>query len=49
MTNVHYYSNHFMMFASQITILYIINLYSAVCQLFHNLTGRETKKEEKES
>ena len=36
MTDVHwtYCGNHFLMYLSQIIMLYIINLYSAVCQLY---------------
>ena len=40
--NVHYTycENHFMMSASQIIMLYTINGYSAVCQLYINKTGQ---------
>ena len=27
------YGNHFMMYVNQVIMLYILNLYSAVCQL----------------
>ena len=36
-----YCDNHFMMYVSQITVLYTLNLYSAVCQLYLNKTERE--------
>ena len=35
--------NHFMMYVSQIIMLYTLNLCSAVCQLYRNTTG--TKNE----
>ena len=35
------YDNHFMMYVSQIIMLYAVNLYSAVCQLYFNTTGRK--------
>ena len=34
-----------MMYVSQIIMLYTLNLYSAVCQLFPNKTGRKKKEE----
>ena len=36
-----YCGNHFMMCVSQIIILYILNLYSVICQLYLNKTGRK--------
>ena len=33
-----------MTYVSQIFMLYILNLYNAVCQLYLNKTGREKKK-----
>ena len=36
-----YYGNHFMMYVSQIIMLY--TLYSSVCQLYLNKTGRKKK------
>ena len=37
MMDVHWtYDNHFMMYVSQINVLYTLNLYSAVCQLYLN-------------
>ena len=43
MMHVHktYFSNHFMMYASQISMLY--TLYSDVCQLHLNKTRRKKK------
>ena len=35
--------DHFMMYVSQIMILYTLNLYSAICQLYLNKTGRRRK------
>ena len=39
-----YCDNYFMTYVSQIFMLYILNLYNAVCQLYLNKTGREKKK-----
>ena len=36
-----YCDNHFMMYMSQITMLYTLNLYSAVCKLYLNKTGKK--------
>ena len=36
-----YSDHHFMMHVSQIIMLYTLNLYSAVCQLYLNKTGRK--------
>lgn len=36
-----YCGNHFMTYASQNVILYILNLHSAICQLYLNKSGRE--------
>ena len=36
---------HFMMYVSQIILLYTINIYSAICQLSLNETGRKTDKQ----
>ena len=46
MTDVHwtYCGNHFLMYLSQIIMLYIINLYSAVCQWYLNKTRRKKVK-----
>ena len=33
-----------MMYVSQIIMLHTLNLYSAVCQLYLNKTGRKEKK-----
>ena len=43
MMNVHctYCGHHFMMYVSQIIMLYTLNLYSAVCQLYLKKTGRK--------
>ena len=38
-----YCDNYFMTYVSQIFMLYILNLYNAVCQLYLNKTGREKK------
>ena len=35
------YDNHFMGCVNQISMLYILNLYGAVCQLHLNKTGRK--------
>ena len=37
--------NHFMMYVSQVIMLYTLNIYSAISQLYLNKTGR--KKEMK--
>ena len=39
--NYTYCDNNFMMYVSQITMLYNLNLYKAVCQLHLNKTGRK--------
>ena len=46
MMDVHYiyYGNHFMMYVSQIIMLYTLNLYRAVCQLYLNKTVRKKRK-----
>ena len=46
MMDVHqtYCENHFMKYVSQISILYTLNLYSAVWQLHLNKTGKKKKK-----
>ena len=36
-----YCGNHFMMDVSQINVLYTLNLYNPVCQLYLNKTGRK--------
>ena len=36
-----YHGNYFMMCIDKIIMLYTLNLYSAVCQLYVNKTGRE--------
>ena len=36
--------SHFMMFVNQITVLYTLNRYSAVCQLYLNKTRRQDKE-----
>ena len=36
-----YCGHHFMMYVSQIIMLYTLNLYSAVCQFYLNKTGRK--------
>ena len=43
MMDVHqtYCRNNFMMYVSQIIMLHNLNLYSAVCQLYLNKTGRK--------
>ena len=38
-----YCDNHFMMYTSQIIMLYTLNLYNAVCQLQLNKTGITNK------
>ena len=45
-----YCDNNFMMYVSQIILLFILNFYSAVCQLHLNRTGRrkQTKKSKQE-
>ena len=35
------FDNHFMMYISQIIMLYTLNLHSAVCQLYLNKTERK--------
>ena len=42
-----YCCNPFMMYVSQITVLYTINLCSAVCQLYFNKIERKIEKEKK--
>ena len=44
--NVHctYCGNHFMVYVSQIIMLYTLNLYSAECQLYLNKTRRKKKE-----
>ena len=42
------HDNHFMMYVSQIIMLYTLSLFSAVWQLYFNKTGRR-KKEKKKS
>ena len=44
--NVHqnYCKNHFMMYVNEITVLYSLNLNSAVCQLYLSKTGRNKIK-----
>ena len=39
--NYIYCGNHFMLYKSQIIMLYTLNLYSAACQLYLNETGEE--------
>ena len=39
-----YCDNHFRMYVTQIITLYTLNLYSAVCQLCLNKTGRKKEK-----
>ena len=36
--------NHFMMYVSHITMLYTLNLYSVICQLYINKTRRKKRK-----
>ena len=36
-----YCDNHFMMYVNQILMLYTLKLYSAVCHLYFNKTGRK--------
>lgn len=38
-----YYSNSFAIYVSQSTILYTLNVYSDVCQLHPNKTGKNTQ------
>ena len=38
------YGNHCMLCVSQIIMLYNLNVYSAVCQLYLNETGKKKKK-----
>ena len=46
MIGVHstYCGNHFMMYVSQIVMLYTLNLHSAVYQLYLNTTERKIKR-----
>ena len=46
MMDVHltYCDHHGMMYVSQITMLYTLNLFGAVCQLYLNKTGRKKIK-----
>ena len=46
--NLSYYGNQFMMYVSQMSMLYTLNLYSDVCQLFLNKTGKKNLKPMKE-
>ena len=46
MMNV-YYDNHFMMYVSQIIMLYTLNLFSAICRPYLNKTGRKQKQKKK--
>ena len=39
-----YCGNHFTMYVSQTIMLYTLNLYSVVCQLYLNKTGQKTYK-----
>ena len=41
--NLSYYGNQSMMYVSQMSMLYTLNLYSDVCQLFLNKTGGKIK------
>ena len=43
MMDVHYTycATHFMIYMSQIIMLYSLNIYSAVCQLYFHKTGRK--------
>ena len=45
MMDVHYIycGHHFMMYVSQIIMLYTLNLYSVVFQLYLNKTGRKKR------
>ena len=45
MMDVHYIycGNYFMMYVSQIIMWHTLNLYSVVCQLFLNETGRKKR------
>ena len=36
-----------MMYVSQISMLFYLNLYNAVCQLYLNKTGKKQKRKEK--
>ena len=36
--------NHIMMYVSQFIMVYLLNLYSAICQIFLNNTGRKKKR-----
>ena len=36
----HIYGDYFMIYVSRIIMLYTLNLYSAVCQLYLNKTGK---------
>ena len=36
--------NHIMMYVSQFIMVYLLNLYSAICQIFLNNTGRKKKE-----
>ena len=38
------HGNYFTVYVSQTIILYILNLYSEVCQLYLNKTGGKSKK-----
>lgn len=44
--NVHYtyYGDHFMLYVSEIIMLYSLNFYSAVCHLYPNKTRRKKKE-----
>ena len=38
--SLNYHGNHFMMYVTQVVILYTLNLYSAVCQLYLSKTEK---------
>ena len=42
-----YCDNHFIMYVSQIIMLYTLSVSSAVCQLYLHKTGRKKKKEKR--
>ena len=46
MMNVHwiYCGNYFLMYVSQMIMLFTLTLYSAICQLYLNKTGKKEKK-----
>ena len=41
-----YCANYFMMYVSQIIMLYTLNFYSAICQLYLNKSGTKKKLEQ---